>query len=63
MKSSSKTLKHGMTFVFVRNEKKNTYFLPEPFLCSVSVFKFAPILLGYNWHTAVYKFKVYSIMI
>ena len=46
MKSSSKTLKHDMTFVFVRNEKKNTYFLPEPFLCSVSVFKFAANFIG-----------------
>ena len=22
-----------------------------------------PVLLGYNWHTALYKFKVYSIMV
>ena len=35
-----------------------------PFFHPPSIlFFFLPILLGYNWHTALYKFKVYSIMI
>ena len=28
-----------------------------------NIFLFPPVLLRYNWHTALYKFKVYSTMI
>ena len=45
---------------FLKKKKKHIRFKFTDKICMK--LQFLPVLLRYNWHTALYRFKVYSIM-